>query len=361
MNRIDDADHERETTMQKRIGMLALAGALALATDIATAQTLEFKVLGQPLATGLIQKNKEQPFFEDFAARTGLDAKADYKPVDMTGIKDTEELRVLKSGLFDIVSLRMSQVSRDEPTILGLDLVGLNPTYAAGRKTMAEFAPVVDRRLQERFNTKLLGIWPFGPQVLFCKPKIAQLSDLAGKKVRVYDQNLANFVAKVGGTPVPIGFPEVHQSLARGVVDCAITGPSSANSAGWPEVVTHMLPVAFQMALNGYGINLDTWNKLNADQQAKLTATFDKLTDEIWEYSEYLFDDAVRCNIGKDPCETVKKYTLVNVPVTEGDLAIVGNAVAEVSFPAWAEICDKSNPACSADWKATVGKRVGVK
>ncbi len=346
--------------MRKSISMTAAAVCLATATVTAPAQTLEFKVLGQPLATGLIQKNKEQPFFENFAERTGLDAKADYKPVDMTGIKDTEELRVLKAGLFDIVSLRMSQISRDEPTILGLDLVGLNPTYEAGRKTMKEFAPIVDKRLQEQFNTKLLGIWPFGPQVLFCKPQIAKLSDLTGHKVRVYDQNLANFVAKVGGTPVPIGFSEVHQSLARGVVDCAITGPSSANSAGWPEVTTHMLPVAFQMALNGYGINLNTWNKLTPEQQGKLTAAFDKLTEEIWEYSEHLFEDAVRCNIGQDPCETVKKYSLVNVPVTEQDLSIVGSAVAEVSFPAWAEICDKSNPSCSADWKRTVGKRVGV-
>jgi TRAP-type C4-dicarboxylate transport system substrate-binding protein len=323
------------------------------------AETMTFKVLGQPLATGLIQKNKEQPFFESFAERTGLDIQADYKPVDVTGIKDTEELRVLKAGLFDIVSLRMSQVSRDEPTILGLDLVGLNPTYAAGRETMKEYQAIVDQRLQERFNTKLLGVWPFGPQVLFCKPEIKGLADLKGKKVRVYDQNLAQFVASVGGTGVPIAFSEVHQSLARGVVDCAITGPSSANSAGWPEVTTHVLPVAFQIALNGYGINLDAWNKLSPEQQAKLQAAFDGLVEEIWQYSEHLFDDAMRCNVGQDPCETVKKYELVGVPVSEGDLALVKGAVRDVSFPTWKEVCDNSNPSCSADWLAAVGPRIG--
>lgn len=347
--------------MRIHAGIIAATLGFVVAAGAASADTLKFTVLGQPLATGLIQKNKEQPFFENFAKRTGLDAVADYKPLDMTGIKDTEELRILKSGLFDIVSLRMSQVSRDAPTILGLDLVGLNPTYDEGRKTMKEFMPVVDKRLQAQFNTKLLGIWPFGPQVLFCKPKIAKLSDLKGYKVRVYDQSLANFVAKVGGTPVPISFPEVHQSLARGVVDCAITGPSSANSAGWPEVTTHMLPVAFQVALNGYGINLDKWNSLSAGDQAKLSKAFDELTEEIWQYSEYLFEDAVRCTTGQKPCETVKTYNLVSVPVSDEDLALVGNAVAEVSFPAWAKICDKSNPTCSADWKKTVGKRVGVK
>lgn len=340
--------------------MLATTAAvLALGAGAAQAETLQLKVLGQPLATGLIQKNVEQPFFESFAEKTGIDAEADYKPVDVTGIKDVEELRVLKSGLFDIVSLRMSQVSRDEPTILGLDLVGLNPDYASGRKTVEEFGDAVDARLQERFNSKLLGVWPFGPQVLFCKPEIAGLKDLQGKKVRVYDQNLAQFVASVGGTGVPVAFPEVHQSLARGVVDCAITGPSSANSAGWPEVTGYVLPIGFQLALNGYAINLDTWNKMSAEDQQKLESAFDKLVDEIWTYSEHLYDDAVRCNVGEDPCETVKKYGLVKVPVSEGDLQLVRGAVRDVSFPTWKEVCDASNPDCSSEWRKTVGARVG--
>ncbi|NVK35659.1 MAG: TRAP transporter substrate-binding protein [Rhodobacteraceae bacterium] len=326
----------------------------------AVADTIDLKVLGQPGGTGLIQKNKEQPFFDTFAADTGLDVTVNFQPLDATGIKDTEELRVLKSGLFNIVSLRLSQVSRDEPTILGLDLVGLNPTYDAGKKTMADFSATVDKRLQEKFNTKLLGIWPFGPQVLFCKPEITKLTDLKGYKVRVYDQNLAKFVESVGGIPVPLGFSEVQQSLARGVVDCAITGPSSANSAAWPEVTTHVLPLAFQIAVNGYGINLDTWNKFSPEEQAKIEEAFDGLVADIWEYSEELFDDAMRCNVGKTPCELNKPYDLVEVPISDEDLKIVESAVKELSFPSWAEVCDATNPSCSADWKATVGKRLGM-
>jgi TRAP-type C4-dicarboxylate transport system substrate-binding protein len=249
----------------------------------------------------------------------------------------------------------MSQISRDEPTILGLDLVGLNPDYATGRETVAAFSDTVDAQLQEKFNTKLLGVWPFGPQVLFCEPEISGLSDLQGLKVRVYDQNLANFVSSVGGTPVPIGFADVHQSLARGVVDCAITGPSSANSAGWPEVTNYMMPLAFQLALNGYGINLDTYNAMTPEDQEKLETSFDELVEEIWEYSELLFDDAVRCNVGESPCDTVNEYDLTLVEITEEDRAIIENAVMDISFPSWAETCDKQNPTCSEDWEEKVG------
>ncbi|WP_172329885.1 TRAP transporter substrate-binding protein [Mangrovicoccus sp. HB161399] len=331
------------------------AAALAATALAMPAGAESLRVMGQPVATGLIQKTVEQPFFENFAEETGLDFTADYQPVDVTGIKDTEQLRILKGGLFDIVSLRLSQVSRDEPTILGLDLVGLNPDYATGKRTVTEFAPMVDKQLQEKFNTKLLGVWPFGPQVLFCEPEIASLSDLKGLKVRVYDQNLANFISLVGGTPVPLSFPEVQQSLARGVVDCAITGPSSANSAGWPEVTSYMMPIAFQLAMNGYGINLDTWNKLSAGDQEKLQAAFDKLSDKIWSYSEELFTDAVSCNTGGETCETGTKYDLKLVEPSEADVKLIGTAVTDVSFPAWKETCDAVDPGCSASWMETVG------
>ncbi|MES3000677.1 MAG: TRAP transporter substrate-binding protein [Pseudomonadota bacterium] len=334
----------------------ALAGAPAHAQD-----RIKFKAVGQPLATGLIQKNKEQPFFENFAAKTGLPIDVDYKPIDTLGIKDTEQLRVMKAGLFDIVSLRVSQNSRDEPTILGLDLVGASPDYATGRKIAKAYAATIDARLQEQFKVKLLGVWPFGPQILFCKKPIAKLADIKGLKVRVYDQNLAKFIEMVGATPVPVSFADTHQSLSLGVVDCAITGPSSANSAGWPEVTTHQMPIGFQMALNGYGITLKAWNQLKPDQQAKLQAAFDKFIDEVWTYSEELFQDALNCNAGKDPCTTGKKFKLVNVPVTPADLDLVRSAVTKVSLPVWAEVCDKSNPGCSAKWHATVAPVLGLK
>ncbi|PKO31021.1 MAG: ABC transporter substrate-binding protein [Betaproteobacteria bacterium HGW-Betaproteobacteria-9] len=338
----------------------ALALSLGLSSGAQAQDRVTLKVVGQPAATGLIQKNKEKPFFDDFAKRTGLPFDADYKSIDSLGIKDTEQLRVMKAGLFDIVSLRVSQNSRDEPTLLGMDLVGAAPDYATARKVYESYSDTLDQRLQKQFQVKLLGIWPFGPQILFCKKPIAKLADMAGMKVRVYDQNLAKFIESVGGTPVPLSFTEVHQSLSLGVVDCAITGPSSANSSNWPEVTTHQYALGFQMAMNGYAMSMKSWNRLSPDQKSKMQAAFNTLVDDIWAYSQELTQDAINCNAGKDPCTTGKKFKLVNVPVTDADKETVRKAVASISLPTWAEICDKSNPGCSAAWKKTVGKAIGV-
>jgi TRAP-type transport system periplasmic protein len=349
--------------MSRTSASLTTLAALTLALGLSAAQAqdrITYKVIGQPAATGLIQKNKEKPFFDEFAKRTGLPIDADYKSIDSLGIKDTEQLRVMKAGLFDVVSLRVSQNSRDEPTLLGMDLVGASPDYVTARKVYEAYFDTLDKRLQQNFQVKLLGIWPFGPQILFCKKPLTQLTDLKGMKVRTYDQNLAKFIESVGGTPVPLGFSEVHQSLSLGVVDCAITGPSSANSSNWPEVTTHQYALGFQMALNGYAMTMKAWTALKPDQQAKLAAAFRTLTDDIWKYSQELAQDAVNCNAGVDPCTTGKKFKLVNVPVKPSDIEVVRKAVGAISVPTWAEICDKSNPGCSDAWKKTVGKVIGV-
>jgi TRAP-type transport system periplasmic protein len=339
--------------------LAALVAASGVAFGAAAQEAPKLKVMGMPLATGNIQKNREQPFFEKLKETTGI--TADYKVLDQTGIKEFEQLRIGKSGLFDIIGLRLGQVSRDEPTILGLDLVGLNTNYETARKVVTAFQPTVAARLEAQFGMKLLGVWPFGPQLIFCKPALTGLSDLKGKKVRILDGVMAKVIEKVGGTPVTMAFGEVSQGLSLGTIDCAVTGPSSANSAGWPESATHVYPLALQVAVQGYAITLTAWNKLTPDQQGKLKGAIEGLTNDIWSYSKELWDDGMRCNAGQDPCTTGKKYSLKSVPVKPEDVEFVKAAVAEISFPAWAEACDKTNPGCSAAWKAAVGPIIGMK
>ena len=338
----------------------ALCALLLTAAPAFAQDKIKFKVIGQPLAGGMIQKHREQPFFETFAAKTGLPVDIEYKPQDTTGVKDTELLRILESGLFDIVSLRMAQISRDEPLTMGFDLVGLNPDFKTARATTKAYYDVLDKRLQSRFGGKLLSVWPAGPQVLFCKKPITKLADVKGLKVRVFDQNSAKFFEKLGATPIPLSFGEVHQSLSLGVVDCAITSNLSANSASWPEVSTHLLPIGLQFAMNGYAIGLSSWKKLTPAQQTQLQAAFTTLENEIWKYSEDLAVDAVNCNTGKDPC-TLKKFKLVSVPVTAADVALVQNAMRDVSLPTWTETCEKTAPGCGAEWRRTVGAAIGMK
>ena len=140
-----------------------------------------------------------------------------------------------------------------------------------------------------------------------------------------------------------------------------MTGASSANTAGWPEVTQYFMPIGFQVGFNGYIMNQNSWRKLSADQQKKLQASIDALNKDIWAYSEEIFWDAVRCNVGKEPCKTVNKYKMKEVPVTAEDQKLLSDAVAKISFPAWSAVCERSMPGCGAKWKEILGPLTGIR
>jgi TRAP-type C4-dicarboxylate transport system substrate-binding protein len=345
-----------------RAWLLAAAciAAVALATGAEAQERVTLRMMGLPLASGNIQKNLEQPFFAAFAERSGLPVSVDFKPLESTGIKEFEQLRVLKSGIFDMALLRMGQNSRDEPALIGIDLIGLNDSYATAKKVVSLYKAAVSERLEKRFATKLLAVWGFGPQIIFCKPAVKSLKDLKGLKIRVIDGVMAKFLERSGAIPVTMPVAEVSQGLALGTIDCGITGSSTANTAGWAQTVTSVYPLSLQFAMQGYVITLAAWNKLAPDQQQKLQAAIDKLTDDIWTYSEELHEDGMRCNLGQDPCTTGRKYKLTTSPVTAEDVAMVKAAVREISYPAWQPVCDASAAGCSESWRRIVGPLVGM-
>ncbi len=173
--------------------------------------------VGQPSSTGLIQRNKEAPFFNNLTASTNIPFKVVYKPLEEVGFKDTFQLQMLKDGIYDLVSLRFIQNSEIEPSHQGIDLVGLNPDFETAQKVLDAYSDTIDGYLQEKYDAKLLGIWTFGPQELFCNKPINRLENIKGLKVRVASNSLSSFISNLGRIPVIISFDDTKDALANAV------------------------------------------------------------------------------------------------------------------------------------------------
>ena len=332
--------------------LLSLVLALGFVTAWKKLERIRLQVVGQPSVTGLIQR-QEQAFFEQLAATTGLPLDVSYTPNDQLGIKDTYQLLMLKSGALDLVSLRFLQNASVEPGLLGVDLLGVSTDFGTARAVVAAYAPILDRTLQAHFNAKLLGIWPFGPQVFFCNKPVAHLQDLAGLKVRVGNENFGPLIAAFGGTPVVIPFEDVRSALKEGLVDCAITSATSGNAAGWPEFSTHFFALGTQMGLNGYLINLGVWNRLSPSQQDRLAQAFSQHVESIWLKAEQLHADMSSCNIG-GPCAHGVPYHLTGAEPSASDYQQLRTAFARTTFRDWMERCDRVHPGCSDEWRRQV-------
>ena len=319
---------------------------------------IPLRVIGQPSSTGLLQRDKEAPFFAGLRAATKIPLQVVYQPVDALAIKDTFQLQMLKSGQFDLVSLRFIQNAELEPSLAGIDLVGMIPDYRMAQQVIAAYAGTVDRNLQEKFNAKLLGIWSFGPQEFFCSKPIQRLADIKGLKIRVGGPAMSPFVLAFGGVPAVIPFEDTKNALAIGLVDCAITSAASANSAGWLEHANHSFPLAVQFGLNGYAISLSKWNALSSRDQSILADTFAAYMTELWRFTQELQADATSCNTGGE-CKRGNRFQAKAVPVEAQDVALMRDIMMRTVFPEWAEKCEKLSPGCVREWKEKLSTVVG--
>lgn len=333
----------------RRVGLLLVIVALFIAAW-RQLDEIPLVVIGQPSASGTLQRLKEAPFFETLAARTGLPLHVTYRPVELAGFKDTHQLQLLEDGLFDLVSLRFLQNREAEPLLEAIDLAGLICDFATARKVVAGYAPTLDRALQQRFSVKLLGIWTFGPQEFFSREPLRRLADLKGRRVRVGDASLAPIIAALGGLPAVIPFDDTRQALVTGLVDCAVTSAASATSAGWTEAAPHYLPVAVHFGLNGYVISLKKWNALSPRQRDILTRAFDTHIADLWDYSEELHARALsggRDLVGsRDPAPE-----LIKVDPAPDDIRRMRELALAASLPPWAERCEAVHPGAVAEWR----------
>jgi len=252
-----------------------------------------------------------------------------------------EIVRLVRSSQVDIGAGTLSTLSGDVPLLDGVDLSGLSPDIGMAKKIAEAMLPVVNKDL-ERFNTRLVVLYPFPAQVLFCRQPFTTLSDLKGRKIRTFGNSLVDLVQTIGAQPVSIGFPEVYSALERGVVDCAVTGTGSGAAARWPEVSSHISDLPLSWAVAGYMVNLSWWNKLDVGTKTLLEKTFAQMTEELWKLGDAATRDGIDCNIGnKDACKihSLSAKPMTEVKAAEADKALVRQIMQSTVLPGFVKRC----------------------
>ncbi|WP_237173661.1 TRAP transporter substrate-binding protein [Paracandidimonas lactea] len=335
----------------------AITGAATLALGAAAFAQAPMRVVGNFSGNKIHVEEVERPFFQDLEKTMGMQMV--YNPMDAIGVNAADALRMIKSGSFDIMSVQIGMAARDDPFFEGIDLAGVAADLKSQRAAAKAFKPKMDERLQKRFNAKLLTLWPFGPQMMFCNGDISSVDDLKGKKVRVFTASMSRLVEALGATPVTLQFSEVYLALQRGVADCGVTAPSAGNSGKWPEVTKVFVPLSLSYSVQGHLMNLDRWNSLTPDQQKTLQVKFDEMEARMWDIAADYNDDAIRCNTGQQDCKHHGRYDMKLVDVGGKNRDRIVELTNKVVLPPWAESCTRGYKECVPVWNETVGKATG--
>ena len=338
-----------------RARLLLIGAALASSTVLADQ---ELAVVGS--WSGLpLHKQYEAPFWtEKLPAASDGKITANLTTHDQMGIQGGDVYRMLGTGVFDVGMTVADYAVSDSPALEGLD-VPLIANDATSAQAMVNAArPMVDDIYKDVFNSKVLGIAPYPPQVVFCNAEIASLADLKGKKIRASGRMTGKLLEALGAEAVNVSFGEVPGALQRGVVDCAVTGAGSGYSAGWWEVSTHLLPIP----LGGWdpvvtAMNMDKWNSLSADEQSLIQSEVtNELESPAWASAQSALTTDVACLTGNGDCPG-EKHSMTLVEVTDADMQTARDALISSVLPDWAE---RAGGDWAQRWNESVGKVVDV-
>lgn len=278
------------------------------------------------------------------------------------GLNLADALRMASTGTFQIVTTQIGSAAKDDPFLEGIDLIGVSTDMTELKVAVDAYRDAFNARLEERFGVRALAIWPFGPQVFFCNQPVESLESMQGLKVRSFTASMSEMLADVGATPVTLSFPEVYPALQRGVASCGVTSPTSANTGKWPEVTTHVYPLAVSGSVQAHVVNMKWFNEMPAEQQAALTKVMADMEAQLWELATTTNDTALACTVGGE-CPEGGLYTAYNlalVPVSEADKARVTEIAVGKILPEWAGRCAATFPDCAKVWNETIGAVRGL-
>lgn len=278
------------------------------------------------------------------------------------GVDLADGLRLVSSGAFDMATIQVGSVAKDDPFLEGIDLIGVSTNMSDLKDAVDAYRDVFNARLNEKFGVTAAAIWPFGPQVFLCNAEMASLDQLDGLKVRSFTASMSTLLDSLGATPVTLSFPEVYPALQRGVASCGVTSPTSSNTGKWPEVTTHLYPLSVSGSIQSHMVNLEWLEGLDEETRATFDTAMAQLEAALWELAITTNDTAQSCSTGGECPEgdIYTSYDMTLVPVTEEDkMRVADISVAEV-LPEWAEKCESSYSGCKSIWNETVGKARGL-
>src|SRR6266700_3732634 len=333
--------------LQRWLAGLALAAAM---TGSAAAQDLpktQFKVIGLNSPTP-VSIYDELPFWRKTIPEASKGAiTADVTPLDQMGIDDKTMLRLLKLGVMDFAAMDISKMAGDDPRFEACDLAGLTLDPDKARAGCNAYRDTIDRQMQKNWNAKLLAFGGNTPQVFWCRDVISGLDGFKGKKIRVFNNTMRDFLGGLGATAVSMAFAEVVPALNNGVVDCAVTGSLSGNTAGWNEVTKSIYPMSLGWSINVLAVKLSSWNRLDPKVQQFILDQIKTTTAE-----------AENCNTDEQPCTMGKLAKSTIVPVKPEEAQTHKQLVEGAVLAGWAKRCGAE---CAKQWNETVGKILGLK
>jgi TRAP-type C4-dicarboxylate transport system substrate-binding protein len=211
-------------------------------------------------------RTEQEAFRKRVLDRTGGKVNISLHQFGEIGLVDSDVLSIVRGGEFPLVELDHSKTAGDEPLFQIFNLPGLafsiQDAITIGKATEGVRKKALDER-----NAVEIGMAHYMPgQGVFTKKPVRTIADLKGVGIRVYSGVLLSSFKLLGARPQIIPWGDAPAALLQGVVDGAITSPSSGIKVGFGDTTKYMTTMPLSNRVS-WIMNKDVWNSLTPELQ----------------------------------------------------------------------------------------------
>lgn len=342
--------------MRKTFFTLAAAALAALAAQPAAAQQKTTLRVADSLPVGhIIAENSTRPWIELVGKLSGGAIEIQYFPAEQLG-KAKDFLQLTQSGLVDVGYVGPSYVADKMPLSAVAELPG---SFSNACQVMRAYWSLAkeggflyeNEFKPNRIRPLFIAALPPYQAVLGASANVANLSDLAGKKLRASGGAQDLTLRELGMVPVRMAPPEIYESLSRGTIDGTLFSFVSVESYKLADIVkSATVGQNFGTVVVTYSISDAKWQRLPKDVQEVLA----KAGDEISLGACKTFDRQET-----ETADRLKAKGVRMIAFDKADQAKVDAAMAAVAED-WAKTLDQRGKPGSATLKAFRGALAAV-
>ena len=202
-----------------------------------------------------------QGMADRFNERAGGDYIMEYHPGEAL-VKVMESLDAVRTGAVEMSAWPIGVFTSVDPRFAAAEVPFAFNNVNADAYAQELLLPMYSQFMEEKFNSKALTSFTcLALDVCSTKP-VKTMDDWEGLLVQSVSPQASAFIENMGGSAVPMPFPEGYTALDKGVVDATMQSSMMMIMFKLNEVASYVTRGYLIPASLVAAINLDTWNSL---------------------------------------------------------------------------------------------------
>lgn len=197
---------------------------------------------------------------------------------------DNQVVDAVRSGAIEMGVAGLNQITKIVPATGVMEqpfVFNFEALVNAATNPDSELRQLIDDAVLKSVGARVLWWETIGRQVLFTKTGDARVpARIKDMKIRAFSETMASFVAHCGGVPVNISTSKLHQALADGTVDMAMTSAAAVQTRDLWQVTNAITRTDHASIEFLVIINEKIWQSLSDDQKSIMTRVAKKAERE---------------------------------------------------------------------------------